>query len=91
MNNAKICILTARKIKRRRGKVEGMKVKDILKRYSMVSEGDIAIDVRSGEAKGLHVINRNGVNRLLEENAPIINKTVGLIYVIDNTLCMTAN
>ena len=67
-----------------------MKIKDILKKYSKASNGNIMIDVTTGEAKGLHTISKSGIDRLLEEKAPLIDKTVGLIYVIDNTLCITA-
>ena len=92
MNNAKICISTAWKIKRRRGKVENMKVKEILKRYSAASTTKkIEIEICSGAAKGLHVIRIDEIDGLLERKAPITERTVGLIYVIDSELRMTAN
>lgn len=68
-----------------------MKVKDILKRYSAANNGKIEIEVTTGAAKGLHVVNMNGIDGLLERRAPITELNVGLIYVVDNELKMTAH
>ena len=68
-----------------------MKVKDILKRYSAASNGKIEIQVYSGAAKGLHTVSMDAIDGLLERKAPITELSVGLIYVIDNVLRMTAN
>lgn len=69
-----------------------MKVKEILKRYSAASTTKkIEIEICSGAAKGLHVIRIDEIDGLLERKAPITERTVGIIYVIDNELRMTAN
>lgn len=72
------------------GKGDKMKVKDIVSKYSMASNASVIIKVTDGETKGDYLFSKNGINELLENNAPILNKKVGLIYVIDNTLTISA-
>ena len=67
-----------------------MKVKDIAKHYSMQNKGNFIVDVTTGASAGLHTFGKEAVKEMLEDNAPIMNRTVGLIYARGDDLIVTA-
>lgn len=67
-----------------------MKVKDIAKKYSMASNAKFVVDKTRGAACGRHAFSKEAINEMLENNAPIMNLTVGMIIVKDNTLIISA-
>ena len=64
-----------------------MKVKEIIKRYSMASNAELHVQIRSG----VHKFSNQGLKDLIENDAPILNRTVGMVQVIDNVLTIYAN
>ncbi len=64
-----------------------MKVKDILKRYSMASNAEIHVQIRND----VHKFSNEGVKTLIDNGAPVLDRTVGMVKVINNVLTIYAN
>lgn len=67
-----------------------MTVKAVLKHYSMASEGKVKIIVNGGDAHGEHIFTGKGINDLIENDAPLLKMTFGMVMVKDGNLVITA-
>lgn len=63
-----------------------MTVKAVLKHYSMASDGKVQIKVDNG----VHTFTKTVINELIENDAPILKRTFGLMMVKDGNLVITA-
>lgn len=68
-----------------------MKVKDVLNHYSLASNAEVCVEVTKGATKGIHKFSKKALSEISDwSDAPILQRTVGLIKVIDNVLTITA-
>ena len=63
-----------------------MKIRAIATHYSAASNGKFIIETEDGR----HTFTFEGVSELIENDAPILDRAVGLIKVIDNNLIISA-
>ena len=63
-----------------------MTVQAMLKHYSMASDGKVQIKVDNG----VHTFSKKAINEMIENDAPILKKTLGLLMVADGDLVITA-
>lgn len=68
-----------------------MRVKDILNHYSMASNAEVCVEITKGATKGIHKFSKQTIREISDwSDAPILQRTVGMIKVVDNVLTITA-
>ena len=68
-----------------------MKVKVIARKFEMTNSQRLYVYVSGGGlTDGMHSFSKNAVKEMLEENAPIMNRTVKSIEVTDGRMIVTA-